>query len=227
MKRVLIVLLIILLFFIFRIDIDKNDRFYVVDNHYKINYEKEITKLKKIYNNDDIVGILWLENSNFNEVVVQYSNNDYYLEHDINNDNNWMGQTFLDYRNDINSSKKLIIYGHNSNYYELPFKIFENFYDKEYLYNHKYLYLLTEQELKKYEIFSVFVEVSDWTYYTNLQLNEEEYLKHLNKLKEKSFYNIEMDLTKEDEILIIQTCSYDANYLSYEDKFLLVIGKRI
>lgn len=193
-----------------------------------INYKEEIDKLKNEYQNNDIVGILSLENTNLSEIIVQYTDNDYYLNHTINHKSDWRGQTYLDYRLDINNSKKIIIYGHNSSNYILPFKVFENYYNSDYLNEHKYMYLQTENELKIYEIFSVYVEVSDWSYFSKIKFNsDDDYLKHITELKDKSFYDTGVEVTKDDEILIIQTCSTHNDYKKYENKFLLVMGKRI
>lgn len=193
-----------------------------------IDYKEELNKLKEEYNNDDIVGVLSLENTTFSEIVMQYSDNDYYLEHTVYHKYNWRGQTFLDYRLDINDSKKLIIYGHNSPNYILPFKVFENYYDSNYLSDHKYMYLQTDKEVKIYEIFSVYIEVSDWSYYSKVNFNtEDEYFRHISDFKNKSFYDTGVEITKDDEILIIQTCSTHKDYTNYENKFLLVMGKRV
>ena len=105
----------------------------------KINYEEELNKVRNKYNNNDIVGILSNSLDTLNEIVMQSTDNDYYLEHTVYHEYNWRGQTFLDYRNDINNSDKLIIYGHNSNYYNLPFKVLENYYNKSYSDENKYL----------------------------------------------------------------------------------------
>lgn len=192
----------------------------------EIDYQKELNKIKKQYDNNDIVGILSIENTSFNEIVMQYIDNDYYLEHTVYHENNWRGQTFLDYRMDINNSKKLIIYGHNSNSYNLPFKIFENYYNSSYLNEHKYLYLQTDKGIKKYEIFSVYVEASDWGYFSKIKFtNDDEYYNHILELKNKSFYDTGVNITKDSEILIIQTCSYHYDYRNYENKFLLIMGK--
>jgi len=193
-----------------------------------VNYEEELNKLKTEYKNNDIVGILTIENTSFNEIVMQYTDNDYYLEHTVYHEADWRGQTFLDYRVDINNSKKLIIYGHNSPNYSLPFEIFENYYDENYINEHRYLYLQTDKEIKVYQIFSVHIEVSDWSYFSKIKIeNEDEYYNHLLKLKNRSFYDTGVEVTKDDEILIIQTCSTHKDYTNYENKFLLIIGKRV
>lgn len=194
----------------------------------KINYEEIINNLKNDYNNDDIVGILFVENADFSEIIVQTTDNDYYLEHSLNKEYDWRGQGFLDYRVDINNSKKLLIYGHNASNNDIPFKFFENYYDSNFLREHKYMYLQTDERVKKFEIFSVYVEVSDWSYFSKINFSsEEEFYNHILNLKNKSLYDTGVKIDKTDEILIIQTCSYHGDYISYEDKFLLIIGKRI
>lgn len=194
----------------------------------QINYEEKLNELKKEYNNNDIVGVLSLENTNLNEIVMQYTDNDYYLEHTVYHEENWRGQTYLDYRVNINESKKLIIYGHNSPNYSLPFEIFENYHDKNYLNDHRYLYLQTDKGIKVYQIFSVHVEVKDWSYYNKMTfINDEDYYNHIKMLKDRSFYDTGVEITKDDEILIIQTCSTHPSYIGYENKFLLIIGKKV
>lgn len=194
----------------------------------KINYEEELNKVRNKYNNNDIVGILSNSLDTLNEIVMQSTDNDYYLEHTVYHEYNWRGQTFLDYRNDINNSDKLIIYGHNSNYYNLPFKVLENYYNKSYYDENKYLYLQTDLNKYKYEIFSVYVEVSDWEYYNKMKFNtKDEYYNHILKLKNKSMYDTNVSVNEDDKILIIQTCSTKKEYSNYENKFLLIIAKRV
>lgn len=194
----------------------------------KIDNEEELNKVRNKYNNNDIVGILSNSDDTLNEIVMQSTDNDYYLEHTVYHESNWRGQTFLDYRNDINNSDKLIIYGHNSNYYNLPFKVLENYYNKSYYDENKYLYLQTNLNKYKYEIFSVYVEVSDWEYYNKMKFNtKDEYYNHILKLKNKSMYDTDVLVNEDDKILIIQTCSTKKEYSNYENKFLLIIAKRV
>lgn len=194
----------------------------------KIDYEEELNKVRNKYNNNDIVGILSNSDDTLNEIVMQSTDNDYYLEHTVYHESNWRGQTFLDYRNDINNSDKLIIYGHNSNYSNLPFKVLENYYNKSYYDVNKYLYLQTNLNKYKYEIFSVYVEVSDWDYYNKMKFNtKDEYYNHILKLKNKSMYDTNVLVNEDDKILIIQTCSTKKEYSNYENKFLLIIAKRV
>ena len=57
--------------------------------------------------------------------------------------------------------------------------------------------------------------------------DDEEYLNHLLKLKSKSMYDTGVEVTKDDEVLILQTCSTHKDYRNYQRKFLLIILRRV
>ena len=226
---VLIILLITLFFmknntndYYLDLDIDQNSN---VNN--PINYEEVIEKLRSKYNNDDVVGILEISNTDYTVPIMQGEDNDYYLEHTPDGKSNFMGSIYLDYRVDIDSNKKLLIYGHNSSNVDMPFKILEEFYDKDYYDNHKYVEITTSTTKKKYEIFSVHVETSDFTYMNINFDDDEDYIEHLEKLKSRSMYDTGVELSSDDEILILQTCSTHSDYRNYSKKYLLIILRRV
>ena len=97
------------------VNIDRNNN---VNN--PINYEEVINDIRSEYNNDDIVGILEIENTDYIVPILQGEDNEYYLNHLPNKEENFMGSVFLDYRVNIDSSRKLLIYGHNKHigYYQ-------------------------------------------------------------------------------------------------------------
>ena len=203
-------------------NIERNDN---VTN--PINYSEIITKVRDEYNNDDIKGILEIVNADYIVPVLQGKDNDYYLNHDAYGKHNYMGSIYLDYRVNIDSSKKLLIYGHNSSNIDMPFKILEEFYDKDYYDNHKYVDLTTSTTKKRYEIFSVYVEPTDYSYMNINFNNDDEYFDHLEKLKSKSMYDTGINISKDDEILILQTCSTHKDYHNYQKKYLLIILRRV
>ena len=175
-------------------------------------YQEEITKLREEYNNDDVVGTLEILNTDYKVPVVQGKDNDYYLKHLPNKEYSIMGSIYADYRIDIDTSRKILIYGHNSSSLKMPFDILENYYDETYLKEHKYVNIKTENRIKKYELFSIFIETSDFSY-MNLKFEDNLYLEHLTLLKDKSIYNIDVTLNKDTNILILQTCSTHKKYL--------------
>ena len=224
--RLIIASLCILIVLIFNMDLNKDtNHMGTKKNMDKIDYNKKINNLKEEYNNEDIVGILKIDKE-LEVPILQTENNDYYLNHTINKEENIYGTIFLDYRTHIDS-KKLLIYGHSSTKIEISFNILENYYEKDYYESHKYISLTTNTEEKLYEIFSVYIETSDFSYMNINFIDNEDYYRHINNLKDKSIYNTDIELEYDDEILILQTCSNHKDYLNYDKKYLLIISRRI
>ncbi len=193
----------------------------------KLNKDK-ISKLKKTYNNDDIKPYLEIDNTDYAWVIPQGSDNKFYLKHLLNKSYDHIGTPFLDCRVDLGESKKLLIYGHNSSKYEMPFKALENYYQEEYYKEHQIVTLTTDEGERKFQIFSVYVETQDFDYYNKIDFkNEKEYFDHLQKLKNKSLYDTGVEIKSDDTILILQTCSTKKEYLKYNKKFMLVIMKEV
>ena len=226
-------IIVVLIFCLFSINDNSNG--YLLDLNIEqnnnvnnpINYEEIISGLRNEYNNDDVVGILEISNTDYVVPVMQGEDNDYYLEHTPDGKSNFIGSIYLDYRVDIDASKKILIYGHNSSNIDMPFKILEEFYDKSYYDNHKYVEVTTSTTKKKYEIFSVYVETNDFSYMNINFENDKDYLEHLEKLKSRSMYETGIDVSSDDEILILQTCSEHPDYHNYEKKYLLIILRRV
>lgn len=177
--------------------------------------------------NKDIKGILEIPGTDYKTVVMQSKDNNYYLRKGVDKKYSRGGTPFLDYRVNIDESKKLLIYGHNSKYMDMPFKILQNYHDKEYYNNHKYLILTSTKKRYKYEIFSIYVEPSDWSYLDVKFKNKYKYYKHLQMLKNNSIFDTGVEISKEDDILILQTCSTKKEYQKYQKKFLLIVAKKV
>lgn len=192
-----------------------------------VNYEEIINNLKKEYNNNDVVGILEINNTDYTVPIMQGEDNDYYLNHTPDGKKNYMGSIYLDFRVDIDKNKKLLIYGHNSSNIDMPFKILEEYYNQDYYKTHKYIEITTSKEKKKYEIFSVHIETEDFSYMKTDFSTDEEYLKHIQTLKSRSMYDTGVSISENDETLILQTCSTHKDYRNHSKKYLLIIAKRI
>lgn len=185
---------------------------------------KNIKLLQKKYNNDDIKAILKIDKE---YPVAQTVDNDFYLNHNYYRNYDVVGSIFLDYRADLEHSDKLLVYGHSSNMVHVDFNVLEKYYEKSYYENNKYITLETLNNIYTYEIFSVYVETSDFTYMNMNFDNKEDYFMHIKKLKEKSMYPTDVNLNGDDNILILQTCSNHKDYQKYSKKYLLVIARRV
>ena len=131
------------------------------------------------------------------------------------------GAIFLDYRNEQND-KKLLIYGHNSKEKTAPFKELEKYLDKNFFTENPYIELTFQDQSYIYQIFSIMIVKEDEYRHTKLSFQKNEYEEHLSWLKENSIYNTNINLTKKDRILILQTCYYEP-----ENSYLLVNAKGV
>ena len=190
--------------------------------------KKDIKSLKEEYQNDDIQAILRIKGTNYEQIIPQADNNKFYLKKGLNKKYDINGTPFLDYRVNINNSRKLLIYGHNSSQIKMPFKILENYYSQVYFKKHPFIELEMENGIKTYQIFSVYVETKDFSYFNKIMFkNNDELKKHVDVLKSKSFYDTGVEVSKTDNILILQTCSTMSKYKDLKKKYLLIISKEI
>ncbi|MBR3229446.1 MAG: class B sortase [Bacilli bacterium] len=187
--------------------------------------EDLVTVLRKQYNNNDIIGTIEIPGTEINENILQTSDNEYYLSHDNYGNNDIYGSVFLDYRCH-KDSKKLLIFGHNDYKDATPFSNLENYYDRSYYENNKYIDVMIDNEKMKYQIFSVYIEPEDFTY-MNLKITDEQYKNDLIKYKNKSLYDTNVEVSENDKILILQTCSNHKDFKKYKDKYLLIIAKKL
>ena len=211
MKKIKYLLFFIILFSLFIIK--SNDSYKVQYKDINDFDELTYTNLYEEYNNKNIKAFLRLENNII--PIVQGNDNEFYLNHDINDNENYKGYVYLDYRNNIKKDKKLIIYGHSDYNNEVPFTVLN---DKNFYENNKKFYLYTEYKDYELEIFSTYIEKNDYTYMNLENFNDKTYKEHLEYLKNKSEINYDIDINENKLVVILQTC--DMNNTA----FRLVMG---
>ena len=87
----------------------------------------------------------------------------------------------------------------------------------------KYIYILSpEGKTLKYEIFSVYTSDINDNYIETSFYSDEEYKEFLDKICEKSLFPVNIDISTEDKILTLSTCSYE-----YENARTVIHGKLI
>lgn len=160
----------------------------------------EIMYYKRIYSNNDIIGVLKIKDTNINTIIVRSNDNSYYLNHSIDNNYNILGGIFMDYRTNFNSSK-IIIYGHNSKSENTIFKELENYLDKDYYNKHKFIEIYDGIKVYTYKIYSIKIVNDD--------------------------SHIYLDNNASDKILVLQTCNYTTNgkYLLIISKLINISTK--
>ena len=175
------------------------------DNAYKIDFKA----LKEI--NSDTIGWLKVNGTNIEYVVVKGTDNDYYLHHNFEKQNNSAGWIFADYRNKFDyTDYNTVIYGHNmkndSMFGTLKNVLSDEWYNNE---ENRHIILVTEKGTFTYKVFSVYEEkASDYPIQTGFS-NDNEYLNFLNTIKDKSIKDFNVELSAEKGILTLSTCGND------------------
>ncbi|MBR7042139.1 MAG: class B sortase [Bacilli bacterium] len=161
--------------------------------------------------NSDTVAWIKVNNTNVNYSVVQADDNEYYLHHDFNKYNNMGGWIFADYRDDFEYfGTNTIIYGHNltnrTMFGSLIWCEKPSWYKKE---ENQYIKLSTPTSNTIWKIFSIYEIKPEVEYLKTYFESDEEHQALLDKLKNRSIYNFGENLTTDDKILTLSTCSDD------------------
>ena len=163
--------------------------------------------------NNETVGWIKVNNTNVNYSIVQHNDNEYYLKHDFNKRNNGNGWVYGDYRADFQYfGTNTILYAHNMTnrtmFGSLAWCLKESWYKNE---DNHYIKLSTPYSNTIWKIFSIYTIKPEVYYLKTYFETNEEHLEFLNKLKNRSIYNfnLEKEMTTDDKILTLSTCSDD------------------
>lgn len=172
--------------------------------------------------NSDFKAWINIPNTEVNYPVVQTEDNDYYLSHNFEKEQNAGGCLFIS-SNNTNpfQDKNTIIHGHHMRNGSM-FASLMNFKEEDFARGTS-IYINTENSLLEYKAFSVFYETANNDSYQNGFASNEAFLKYINVLKEKSMFDLDVgEFTENDTMITLSTCDYDVN-----DGRLLVCAKLV
>lgn len=157
--------------------------------------------------NKDIIAWLYSEGTPINYPVVQAKDNDYYLRRLIDGTYNQAGTIFVDYKNSSNfEDYNTIIYGHNMKN-DTMFGTLTKYKNQEYFNEHKEMYLFTENKNFRIELFAGYTASSESDIY-NFPKNSGTNEKLIKTAISKSTFKSEIEVSNEDRIITLSTCSY-------------------
>lgn len=171
--------------------------------------------------NDDYAFWIKVDGTNIDFPVVQGKDNDFYLKHDFNKDKSFSGSIFVDYKNNINEDKNLIIYGHNMRN-DTMFAQMKQFKNENFFDANKYVTLYRHGVKKQYEIFSIYLTNAKDLKLTPKFSNNEEFYTYEKDQAEKSLFKRDIDLNTEDRIITLVTCGYE-----FDDARIVVVAKEV
>ena len=167
----------------------------------EVNFEE----LNKI--NPEIAGWIFMENSVINYPVLHTADNEYYLNHTFRRKTNSSGSIFIECRNQNDfSDQNTIIYGHRMNSGAM-FADLHKYQDEAFFRENDIIYLyLPDGTVSKYRIFSAYVVNEVDETYTIGFASEDDYASYLEKMKERSGVETDIELSPQDRIITLSTC---------------------
>jgi len=161
---------------------------------------------QEYFNNNDIVGHLWIEGTAINYLVLQSTDNEFYLYHDIHKNPSSAGWIFLDYYVNLSyPNQNTVIYGHNmrSGIMFHNIRYFANYY---FLRNHSIINLNTVYGSTKWQVFAFYTAHISFPYtHINFE-NEAQWAFMLERFIEASIHDTGITPASDDRILTLSTC---------------------
>ncbi|MDR3239323.1 MAG: class B sortase [Clostridiales bacterium] len=169
--------------------------------------EVDFAKLRQ--QSADAFGWLWIPDTNVSYPVVQSSDNEKYLYYTFDGEKNGSGAIFMDARclRDM-SGRHTIIYGHNMRGGSM-FGQLSQFDDQSYFDSHPYIYIITEEEVFKYKIFSQYITSATPDSYQLDFESGDQFDGYLNRLQRLSRQVSDWAPGEDNRVLTLSTCVND------------------
>lgn len=189
-----------------------------------------LDEYKNIYlKNKSIVGWLSIKGTNIDYPVMQTVNNEYYLTHDFDGNEDRNGALFVDCQCNIPfRSDNIIIYGHRMKSGKM-FGTLKKYESEEFCETHSTIIFDTIYEKGTYEVMYVFKDnIRDegdvsFKYYQFIDAStEEEYNSNLKTMSDMSLVDTGVSAEYGDDLLTLSTCSGSTS----TERFV-VVAKRI
>ncbi|MGN0430772.1 MAG: class B sortase [Lachnospiraceae bacterium] len=179
--------------------------------------------------NQKLIGWIKIDDTYIDYPVLQTSNNEYYMNHNFDQEQDKNGSIFLDMDCSIlPRSTNLILYGHHMRSGRM-FGQLNKYSSKEFYEEHKYIQFDTIYEKGTYEVMYVFrskiYEESEivFKYYQFIDANSEtEFNSYMREMAAMSLYDTGVTAEYGDELLTLSTCDYYTDYGRF-----VVVAKRI
>lgn len=174
-----------------------------------INLQEEIMALNLKYS--DAKSWLLIPGTSIDMPIFQAKDNDRYLRNDRDNVKTKWGETFMDYRCNIDNMENMshfIIYGHNTEV-DSHFTPLMNYKNEKFLNEHKIIEMSTVKGNYKWEIFSVYATDTNFFYIDTLFDDLNDYGNFLKTIKNKSMFDTKVEVSSSDTILTLSTCEYN------------------
>ncbi len=193
--------------------------------------EKEVLdEYKNLLNkNKKLIGWLKIDDTNIDFPVVQTTDNEYYLTHNMNQEYDKNGTIFMDKDCDVlKPSTNYILYGHHMKSGKM-FGTLDRYEDQSYFEKHRYIQFDTIYEKGSYEVMYVFrsrvysEEEIVFKYYQFIDAGgEQEFNSYMEEMASMTLYDTGVTAEYGDQLLTLSTCDYQE-----KNGRFVVVAKRI
>ena len=189
-----------------------------------------LEEYKTLHNkNKKLIGWIKIDDTMIDYPVMQTVNNEYYLDHNFNQEEDRNGCIFMDYQCDvIKGCDNMILYGHHMQSGKM-FGTLNKYSSENYYKEHPTIQFDTIYEKGQYEIMYVFrskvysEEEVTFKYYQFINAgSEQEFNSYMNEMSALSLYDTGVTATYGDKLLTLSTCDYQEN-----DGRFVVVAKRV
>lgn len=178
--------------------------------------------------NQKLIGWVKIDDTIIDYPVMQTVNNEYYLDHNFNQEEDKNGCIFLDYQCDVvKGCDNMILYGHHMKSGKM-FGTLNKYSEEAYYEEHPVIQFDTIYEKGKYQVMYVFrskvysEEDVTFKYYQFINAaSEMEFNSYLNEMAELSLYDTGVTASYGDKLLTLSTCDYQEK----KGRFVVVAKK--
>lgn len=190
---------------------------------YKIHYTEDGTEIPDILpeyellhnKNQRLIGWITIADTKIDYPVMQTVNNEYYLDHNFNQEEDKNGCIFMDYQCDvIKGCDNIILYGHHMKSGKM-FGSLNKYSQKSYYEEHPVIQFDTIYEKGEYQVMYVFrskvysEEDVNFKYYQFINAgSEKEFNSYINEMAALSLYETGVTASYGDRLLTLSTCDY-------------------
>jgi sortase, SrtB family len=179
--------------------------------------------------NQKLIGWLKIDDTNIDYPVMQTSDNEYYLDHNLNQEYDKNGSIFMDKDCDVlQPSTNFILYGHHMKSGQM-FGNLDRYSSEAYYKEHPYIQFDTIYERGTYQVMYVFrshvysEEEIAFKYYQFIDVNsEKEFDSYMQEMAAMSYYDTGVTAEYGDQLLTLSTCDYQE-----KDGRFVVVAKKI
>ena len=176
--------------------------------------------------NKDVVGWIYMEDSQINYPVLKCDDNDTYVHRMYNGQYNYAGSIFIDCRNtEISKDLFTIMYGHHMKNGSMFANLYYYRTSDDYYSGHKYMWYLTPDRVYRMDVVGGFIDNADSPiYYFPFRLTDVP--DKVEYALEKSDFEPSSMIRKDSiyKLALLSTCSYETN--SSKERYLVLCSMR-